>query len=313
MTGVRLADGATVAAKVVVCNRWALSCRACWAAMHGWCQWVAMGPFLQQEHVGTGPGSAGQCNAWPPQTTLQPLVRRDLPAAYELLMGRSSQGASPGASPGASGSSGSSGSPAVQGYARQRHEELGRLQYSAGVISYNWCLSRRLEALAHHNVFLSGRAVGWGGPGALCSCMFALHGSCEQAWECTQIALGLGAAARTAPCRPAAGWFEGPRKLDEPQKRLQQATHCSRCPPRPQETTGSRGPQPPAPPRCSGDPTFTSTPPPAPTPPLRPRAAIPSWSCCRWPACSRCRVGILFGYQFWMLLLLAGEPAVLLP
>lgn len=60
---------------------------------------------------------------------------RDLPAAYPLLGGDSRQ------------------------HGRQRHAALTAKQYSAGVISYNWSVGRRLDHLQHHNVFLSGVTI----------------------------------------------------------------------------------------------------------------------------------------------------------
>lgn len=68
------------------------------------------------------------------------VCNRDLPAAYPLLEAGAAESSSSG----------------VAEYAQQRHKELGALEYSAGVISYCWHLSRRLETLAHHSVFLSG-------------------------------------------------------------------------------------------------------------------------------------------------------------
>lgn len=43
----------------------------------------------------------------------------------------------------------------VRRYAAKRYEQLGRLQYSSGVIAYNWSVGQRFEQLQHHNVFLS--------------------------------------------------------------------------------------------------------------------------------------------------------------
>lgn len=57
---------------------------------------------------------------------------RDLPAAYDLLPGE---------------------------YGRGRAARLGALQFSAGVVSFCWCLNRRLPRLSHHNVFLSGMSL----------------------------------------------------------------------------------------------------------------------------------------------------------
>jgi phytoene desaturase (3,4-didehydrolycopene-forming) len=78
------------------------------------------------------------------------VCNRDLPAAYQLLAGSSSNG-------GSTGSRGTAAtpSPAAADYGRQQHERLGRLKYSVGVVSFNWCMAKRIEGLAHHNVFLS--------------------------------------------------------------------------------------------------------------------------------------------------------------
>ena len=84
------------------------------------------------------------------------VCNRDLPAAYELLaFSDDSSVASNGISSGSgdSSSSGSGGSAAE--YGRQQHARLGRLQFSSGVIAFNWDVSRRLEGLLHHNIFLS--------------------------------------------------------------------------------------------------------------------------------------------------------------
>lgn len=89
------------------------------------------------------------------------VCNRDLPAAYTLL------GAAPDEAPSSSGrnrdgnssgGSSSSGSPSATpaaAYAQQRHDALGRLQYSAAVISYCWKVGRVLDRLSHHNIFLS--------------------------------------------------------------------------------------------------------------------------------------------------------------
>lgn len=82
------------------------------------------------------------------------VCNRDLAAAYPLLEGGNSSGGT--AADGSSSTDGRAApSPAVAAYARQQHERLGRLKYSAGVIGYNWCVDRELAGLAHHNVFLS--------------------------------------------------------------------------------------------------------------------------------------------------------------
>ncbi|KAG1658209.1 hypothetical protein FOA52_008232 [Chlamydomonas sp. UWO 241] len=59
------------------------------------------------------------------------VANRDLPQAYRLLGGGAQQ-------------HGSSTAAA-----------LSRMEYSAGVIAFNWCVSTELPALRHHNVFLS--------------------------------------------------------------------------------------------------------------------------------------------------------------
>ncbi len=66
------------------------------------------------------------------------LCNRDLPAAHALLRGEGASAARVGA------------------YAAQRSEELGKMEYSAGVIAYCWALrGARLGGLLHHNTFLS--------------------------------------------------------------------------------------------------------------------------------------------------------------
>jgi glycine/D-amino acid oxidase-like deaminating enzyme len=72
----------------------------------------------------------------------------DVPSTYALMAG------SPGSSSGA-GSAGSTDSSSAS-YSRQQHERLAQLDYSAGVIAFNWCCSQRFPRLLHHNVFLSG-------------------------------------------------------------------------------------------------------------------------------------------------------------
>jgi phytoene desaturase (3,4-didehydrolycopene-forming) len=69
------------------------------------------------------------------------VCNRDLPAAYSLLNASSAAAAGAGAD--------------VEAYGRRRGEELGGMQFSAGVIAYNWCVTRVLPALLHHNTFLS--------------------------------------------------------------------------------------------------------------------------------------------------------------
>ncbi|KAK9823667.1 hypothetical protein WJX72_004529 [[Myrmecia] bisecta] len=56
------------------------------------------------------------------------VANRDLPAAYPLLR---------------------------TAYGDAAHAQLASKQYSAAVISYNWCLDKRADQLLHHNVFLS--------------------------------------------------------------------------------------------------------------------------------------------------------------
>jgi hypothetical protein len=41
-------------------------------------------------------------------------------------------------------------------YGRGREAALSGLDYSAGVIAFNWVLDRRYDQLLHHNIFLSG-------------------------------------------------------------------------------------------------------------------------------------------------------------
>lgn len=137
------------------------------------------------------PGSSGQeketsCGAAGPC--------RDLPAAYELLLDQGparSAAAAPSSGDSSSdggggergageqrrqqeaeGSGANPGDPSnwVAEYAGKRYSQLGGLEYSSGVISFNWSLSRRFEALRHHNVFLSG-ALGFP------------RGSCDQRGE----------------------------------------------------------------------------------------------------------------------------------
>lgn len=44
-------------------------------------------------------------------------------------------------------------------YGRTQHQRLAKLEYSAGVISFNWGVSTKLDKLLHHNVFMSGKAL----------------------------------------------------------------------------------------------------------------------------------------------------------
>lgn len=60
------------------------------------------------------------------------VCNRDLPLAYPLLDG-----------------------PA-RDYGQAQGERLAGWDYSAGVIAFNWSVNKRLDALLHHNVFLSG-------------------------------------------------------------------------------------------------------------------------------------------------------------
>lgn len=91
------------------------------------------------------------------------VCNRDLPAAYTLLGAVDSGGdgqafgmaASTASAAGGRDGAAAAVPAATAAYAQQRHDALGRLQYSAGVIAYHWRLSRRLEGLSHHNVFLS--------------------------------------------------------------------------------------------------------------------------------------------------------------
>ncbi|GAB4816450.1 hypothetical protein N2152v2_003496 [Parachlorella kessleri] len=97
------------------------------------------------------------------------VCNRDLPAAYELLLPNGASMAQLHRSAGSDSSSISSkdagttstsshattGRTKLQEYARDKSKQLGGLQYSTGVISFNWCVDRRLERLRHHNVFLS--------------------------------------------------------------------------------------------------------------------------------------------------------------
>lgn len=41
---------------------------------------------------------------------------------------------------------------------RHKQRQLASKEYSAGVIAFYWCVSKRLDMLCHHNVFLSGGA-----------------------------------------------------------------------------------------------------------------------------------------------------------
>ena len=54
---------------------------------------------------------------------------RDVPAAYGLLR---------------------------NGHGKQQQSKLSKKAFSAGVIGFNWCITRQLHQLRHHNVFLSG-------------------------------------------------------------------------------------------------------------------------------------------------------------
>jgi phytoene desaturase (3,4-didehydrolycopene-forming) len=63
------------------------------------------------------------------------VCNRDLPAAYDLLEQSVVQ--------------------SVANHAAKETKKLSNLKYSMGVIAYNWCITGKLEGLAHHNVFLS--------------------------------------------------------------------------------------------------------------------------------------------------------------
>lgn len=65
----------------------------------------------------------------------------DLPAAYSLLHSTDTSQENGGH---------------VAQHAAQRAERLGGMKYSAGVIAFNWAISSNIDALSHHNVFLSG-------------------------------------------------------------------------------------------------------------------------------------------------------------
>ncbi len=88
------------------------------------------------------------------------LCNRDLPAAYDLLAGQQQESSgSSRAQEGGGLQASSSCEATIDRYARQRREELAELDYSAGVIAYNWSVGRRVEGLLQHNVFLSGEYV----------------------------------------------------------------------------------------------------------------------------------------------------------
>jgi len=62
----------------------------------------------------------------------------DLPAAYSLI--KTCEQSSP---------------PRTGKYVEKRLHDMSRLKYSSGVVGYNWCVTRQLPELCHHNVFLS--------------------------------------------------------------------------------------------------------------------------------------------------------------
>lgn len=76
------------------------------------------------------------------------VCNRDLPAAYDLIGLADVETAGEEPQESISGS--------VTAYAKRMSEAVGRLQYSSGVIAYNWCIRGQLSQLLHHNVFLSG-------------------------------------------------------------------------------------------------------------------------------------------------------------
>jgi phytoene desaturase (3,4-didehydrolycopene-forming) len=72
------------------------------------------------------------------------VCNRDLPAAYSLIDCTHCK------------------FEATEAYARNESERLGRMQYSTGVIAFNWCMKEKVPALAHHNVFLSDQpSIAW--------------------------------------------------------------------------------------------------------------------------------------------------------
>ena len=65
------------------------------------------------------------------------VCNRDLPAAYALLLG------------------GTAPSAPIIDHATKKERQLGKLNYSAGIIEFNWCIRGKLPELTHHNIFLS--------------------------------------------------------------------------------------------------------------------------------------------------------------
>eukprot|EP00798_Chlamydomonas_sp_ICE-L_P025599 gene25599-11251_t len=59
------------------------------------------------------------------------LLKMDVPLSYGLLRGGAME------------------------YGRKEEARISKLDYSAGVIAFNWCFNKRLHSLLHHNVFLS--------------------------------------------------------------------------------------------------------------------------------------------------------------
>jgi phytoene desaturase (3,4-didehydrolycopene-forming) len=121
-------------------------------------------------------------------------------------------------------------------HAKQR--QLAAKQYSAGVVAFYWCLSKRLDKLSHHNVFLSGaRACA---PHAPCDYMgrtrqsvplllpHTVHLAHTHTHQVTTRPRGDVPRRRAILCARRISMWR-PRRAPTPQRRLQTATRSWCC------------------------------------------------------------------------------------
>ena len=153
--------------------------------------------------------------------------------------------------------------PAAYGLLKNAHgnkqqSKLSKKAFSAGVIGFNWCITRQLHQLRHHNVFLSGEKAL-----ATCCCL-QHHGSPSGVTSTQQHHKALVfCAVFTAP------------PSDDFNSDLVQTT------------TSSPGSEQEGPLSFSSIPTSMFTAPVPRTPLLLPRAVIQSRYCCPWATCRR--------------------------